>query len=66
MEAPERKQLVLGAKINRLGKCKKDNPRDFIEMIYTLIGHASTGGFNLKPGEGLFHQKENVEDEQFM
>ena len=31
MEAPERKRLVLGAKINRLGKCKKDNPRDFIE-----------------------------------
>ena len=31
MEAPERKQLVLGAKKHRLGKCTKDNRRGFIE-----------------------------------
>ena len=51
MEAPERKQLVLGAKKHRLGKCTKDNRRGFIENDIFFDPTDLNRGFNLKPGE---------------
>ena len=51
MEAPERKQLVLGAKKHRLENVQKIILAILLKMIYTLTGQASTGGFNLKLGD---------------
>ena len=51
MEAPERKQLVLGAKKHRLENVQKIILAILLKVIYTLTGQASTGGFNLKPSD---------------
>ena len=51
MEAPEQKQLVLGAKIDLWENVKKIILAILLKMIYTLTGQASTGGFSLKPGD---------------
>ena len=48
MEAPERKQLVLGAKKHRLGKWTKDNPRDFIENDIFFDPTDLNGGFQFE------------------
>ena len=48
MEAPERKQLVLGAKKHRLGKCTKDNRRSFIESDIFFDPTDLNGGFQFE------------------
>ena len=48
MEAPERKQLVLGAKKHRLGKCTKDNRRGFIENDIFFDRTGFNGGFQFE------------------
>ena len=48
MEAPERKQLVLGAKKHRLGKCTKDNRRGFIENDIFFDPTDLNGGFQFE------------------
>ena len=66
MEAPERKQLVLGARINRLGKCKKDNPRDFIESDIYFDRTGFNRGFQFETQWQGCSTRRNVEDEQFI